>query len=181
MTIVFYRTYSYEPFSRKLFNKPWGNFLNKPRHGGLWGCRGDEWKEWCEDNEFSHFNNQYFLWCFNQEAKIMYIDSYKDFLKYVKLYPDEDQIYFREKTLDFNKILEAGYDGVEVTWNAIWESKESELIGLGIWDIPSVVALNIDKVLVLNYGSLIGGKERDVQVYNDRCEQEQHQLCSEEV
>lgn len=169
MTVVFYKTYSYKPFSRELFVKPYGNFLNKPRHGGLWGCRGDEWKEWCEDNQFEHFNNQYFLWCFNQEAKILYIDSYKKFRECLRLYPDNDQFYLHEKTLDYSKIMKAGYDGVEVTMDAIWESRETELIGLSIWDIPSIVALNIDNVLVLNYGSLIGGKESNVQIYSDLC------------
>ena len=28
-----------------------GSFFNKPR-GGLWGCRGEEWREWCLAEEY---------------------------------------------------------------------------------------------------------------------------------
>ena len=57
-------------------------------------------------------------------------------------------------TIDYKKVAE-DYDAVEVMGGIIQELKMcpsnnlSELIGLSAWDVPSIVVLNLSKVIRL--------------------------------
>ena len=148
MTI--YRTYM--KTIPKEFREISGSFCNKPI-GGLWGCRGEEWKEWCESEDcFTENLKTCFKWKLKSKSKVYRIKTKKDFMKLLQKYALK--ISDLMITIDYNKVAE-DYDAVEVMGGIIQELKMcpsnnlSELIGLSAWDVPSIVVLNLSKVIRL--------------------------------
>lgn len=141
---VVYRTYGNEHY---LDNNIYASEMNKPR-GGLWGCRDDSWKNWCNEEEFRCSDN-YFEWTLKPGSKVFTIDSSNDFLDLLENYasPDDDGNLY----IDFME-LSHDYDAVELTErgnralhfsikNPEYESrgyKRALTIALNLWDVPSI-------------------------------------------
>ena len=148
MTI--YRTYM--KTIPKEFREISGSFCNKPI-GGLWGCRNDEWKEWCETEDWRIENlKTCFKWKLKYNSKVYRIKTKKDFMNLLQKYALKISDFI--VTIDYKKVAE-DYDAVEVMGGIIQELKMcpsnnlSELIGLSAWDVPSIVVLNLSKVIRL--------------------------------
>lgn len=153
-----YRTYM-EVIPEK-FKELFGSCFNRPS-GGLWGCRGDEWKNFVEtkidkiDPEYPKERlNKCFKWKLKEGTNVYTIDNFEDFAYLV-------ENYFRKVRskpigeINFLKLAKE-YDAVEVTQNAIYELKEGTKgrycgltyqypiklilykIGLRDWDVPSI-------------------------------------------
>ena len=173
MTIT-YRTYM-EKIPKK-FRKLEGSCLTRPA-GGLWGCRGDEWKEACDKGIVDRDNEIYprerlkqcFEWKLQEGSKVYKIMSKNSFLKLVKNYhrPVKGLVY----EIDYLRLSE-DYDAVEVYEKALkelgngldpsdfpdsWSLNLTYLypvfilaqIGLIGWDVPSICVLNTEKVEVI--------------------------------
>ena len=157
-----YRTYAKEVIID--FRSIEGSFANKPR-GGLWGCRGDEWWEWANSEDFPCADT-YFEWQLKEGAKVYTIENENDFVYLLKNFPHEVN-YGLEPTvdsIDFIKLQEAGYDAVELTEEAniamhlgfrseiknftmaqLMSDKKyapAMLMGINSWDIPSICVFN---------------------------------------
>ena len=131
------------------------SFANKPK-GGLWGCRGDEWKEWCEAEKFNLKNLKLcVLWRLKKGTKIYRIKSEKDFIYLCENYENKLGL-----TIDY-KQLAKDYDAVEVVGDIVYKLRfgtkrsnkrtryDCEGFGLYSWDVPSICVLNPEKIVML--------------------------------
>lgn len=172
-----YRTYVSEiPKKLRKLNKE--AYFVKPV-GGLWGCKGNEWKEFCtkynpeHDPEKYNMNNlnKCFEWTLADDAKIYTIDKKEDFAFLVENYfkPLKNQ-YFNDPRYNYlGEInyyeLSKKYDGVSITkrafknmgkgfypYNKMERACSKELlyaIGLAYWSVPSICVFNSKKVKIL--------------------------------
>lgn len=123
--------------NREMFVKP---------HGGLWASDvKDEygWKDWNEVNEFMECNeDNSFKFTLKDNAKILEINNVSDLNDLPKLnsiLPDSFMWVF----LDFEKILEDGYDAIKYNL-----SKDGRLYhALYGWDCDSLLVLNPECVV----------------------------------
>lgn len=136
----------------KEFREISGSFCNKPI-GGLWGCRGEEWKEWCEQERFALDKlKTCFTWRLKRGSKVYRIRHKADFNYLIKKYPlmDNNQVI----SIDYIAVSK-DYDAVETVGNIVSELRFNEgsclceLMGLYAWDVPSICVLNTDKVVLL--------------------------------
>ena len=146
-----YKTYLRSKFDPNKISNITNHGINKP-FGGLWGCRGDEWKDWCETEDFRKVENP-FYWELTEDANVLEIRTAEDFNDVVKR--------FRIRTvMDIDCIdwetISKQYDGVEVFSQALYETSLSRdfsdtifLIGLSSWDIPSICVWNADKIKLM--------------------------------
>lgn len=151
---VIYRTYADKPYLNNIDN----SFMNKPLRG-LWGCRDDSWKEWCEENDFG-YNPSYFEWTLKPNSKLYIVNNTDDFIYLLKNYQFEDSdgnIF-----IDYLKLAK-DYDAVELTKNGNNELHfsikidDTELqdpkytralrIGMNLWDVPSICVFNPSKTI----------------------------------
>lgn len=142
-----YIHYGHKNFDREKF----GNIRNykgftKP-YGGFWASPVDAefgWKEWCEREDFRECSlGCSFTFTLSPEAKVLYID---DVGKLNGLPEAEYEFALSEwRLLDFEKLLEQGYDAVEMNL-----SSDGRLYwALYGWDCDSILILNPDIVEVL--------------------------------
>ena len=147
-----YTTYSkYKMFSKEHFNNAIHATMNKPLCG-LWGCRGDEWKEWCESNDFP-CGEYRFEWRLSKTAKVLNIRTIEDYKKVVRKYKTSiGEGLGTIRCIDFNKIIR-DYDAMEIFDPAVWECRFMDDIdgkydlGLYTWDVPSIVVFRPDKII----------------------------------
>ena len=151
---VIYRTYADKPYLNNIDN----SFMNKPLRG-LWGCRDNSWKEWCEENDFG-YNPSYFEWTLKPNSKLYTVNNTNDFIYLLKNYQFEDSdgnIF-----IDYLKLAK-DYDAVELTKNGNNELHfgikidDTELqnpkyaralrIGMNLWDVPSICIFNPSKTI----------------------------------
>lgn len=122
---------------------------NKPR-GGLWGCRNDEWKDWCITEQF-HLEGleKVFYWRLKKGSKVYRIKTKKDFVNLVNKYGNT-----RYDSIDFIS-MKQDYDAIEVVGNIVYKLRYGgidtghrfiDMMGLNVWDIPSICVLNLEKV-----------------------------------
>ena len=145
-----YRHYGSEFFDYYQYNpiKNIGHF-SKPS-GGFWGSPKDsyaDWYSWCLENDFNTDKlDLYFDFFINDDSKVIEIESHKDF---IKLRDDGFAIDNRYLTsclkndivLDYEKLLEYGYDAIEVFLN---DETYWDLYG---WDCDSILIMN-PKIIV---------------------------------
>ena len=119
------------------------NFL-KP-HGGLWASPVDAefgWKAWCEREEFRECDAENsFTFTLKPEAKVLRIKHIDDLIGLPRA---EDALSFRDWCLlDFEKLLELGYDAIELVLSAdprlYWR-----LYG---WDCDSILVMNPEVIV----------------------------------
>lgn len=160
---MIYRTYMKE--IPETFKEVVRSGCNKPL-GGLWGCRGDEWKEWCLAEEFNLENlENCFEWTLKEDTRYFCIDSIDKYIDLCIKYGD-----MQIMSIDYMKLKE-DYDAIEVTdivyqlrygLMNIWEDEELEKyrkrylrhpkimimeMGLYSWDVPSICVMNPDMVI----------------------------------
>lgn len=140
-----YRHYGSESFDINRYT-PIKNidYFTKPS-GGFWGTPKDsnmDWRSWCFDNEF-HIETlgSCFEFTLNDTAKIITIKSHKDMVALrdsgFAMDVSKFQSSFRfDIFLDYEKLLEHGYDAIEVVINGdtYWD-----LYG---WDCDSILVMN---------------------------------------
>lgn len=154
-----YRTYAKEIIYD--FRQIEGSFINKPQ-GGLWGCRGDEWYDWCKAEDFSDVST-YFEWQLKEGSKIYTLENENDFIYLLKNFPNEvccAGLEPKVDSIDFIKLWKSGYDAVELTEEAnnamhmgfsadiknfttaqLVSDKKCTialLLGTNSWDVPSI-------------------------------------------
>ena len=160
MNNVIYRTYADEV--PEFFRKIQGSFINKPV-GGLWGCRGSEWYDWCTTEDFPCSEN-YFEWKLKEDTKVYTVDNKQDFL-YLCNYANADIF-----SIDYLKFIEEeGYDAVELTRNGndilhlvtfVDEDitsvqfldisrmyPQAVTMGMNSWDVPSICVFDPQKTV----------------------------------
>ena len=103
-----YRTYAKEIIDE--FRPIVASFCNKPK-GGLWGCRGTEWYDWCTAEEFSDVST-YFEWHLKEGTKVYTIENENDFIYLLNTYPHFMMGII--DSIDFMKMWSDGYDAVEI-------------------------------------------------------------------
>lgn len=151
---VIYRTYADKPYLNNIED----NHMNKPTRG-LWGCRDDSWKEWCEENDFD-YDPHYFEWTLKPGSKLYTINNKNDFIYLLKNYQAEgpDGSIF----ISYLKLAK-DYDAVELTQNGNIhlhygiETDDPELqdpkytmalaMAMNTWDVPSICVFNPSKTV----------------------------------
>lgn len=118
------------------------SFCNKPM-GGLWGCRGDEWKDWCESEEFNLDGlSKSFKWKLKQSARIFTIKEPEDFAYLLEWFSKSHEVFGKE--IDYLKLKEK-YDAVETVGDIVYQLRYgygNNSMGLYSWDVPSICVLN---------------------------------------
>lgn len=177
MAQVIYRTHADEV---GIFKPITGSFCNKPR-GGLWGCRGTEWWDWCQSEEYL-CSDKYYEWCLREGTNVYTIEGVNDFCYLLKKYPhtmgmDIQDITDPVDSIDFMKIWQDGYDAVELTEEAnfqlrfglrefldipknmlmaelIQSTKFSTAMLMGVhgWDVPSICVFDPEKTVIVTSG-----------------------------
>ena len=163
---ITYKTYCRKAPKYKSKKKFIGSFFTKPR-GGLWGCRGDEWIEWCKREKFALKKwKECFEWKLKKGAKVLTVRSVSGFANLIKKYYREVEPFVGE--IDYLKIAE-DYDAIELTEVPVEELrsgfKQGQFplnefiyntgkrilyqIGTYGWDVPSICVFNTDKVEVI--------------------------------
>lgn len=135
------------------------SLMNKPR-GGLWGCRGTEWLEWCNAEHFRSYDS-YYTWKLTKDAKLFYIDSVEDIVKlfsYKSPIPSHGSLAnMLPDSIDWSKV-QKDYDAVEISPHIAYNYRtipESILgvnnwFGFSAWDVPSICVFNKDKVELID-------------------------------
>lgn len=147
-----YRTYYKERFElgdiKPLSEEP--NCLNKPQ-GGLWGCHGTEWYDWCQAEGFRCYP-KYIEWELDKSAQVLVLNDLSDLDWVQDKYGADEKITDTWKIIDWIKVSK-DYDAVEVTEYAAYDlhlaSSHSNPLGYNAWDVPSICVWNMDKVKVL--------------------------------
>jgi hypothetical protein len=155
MEYIHYGAKQYDPEKFHQIKNRFRPITAKPE-GGLWGSPVGAkygWKEWNESNDFVKCDeNNSFRFRLKKDAKILIIDA-EDKLC---LLPDADMppvsselyserysdLYSDKKFIDFEKLVELGYDAVEVLISEC-QSLYTTLYG---WDCDSVLVLNKDAI-----------------------------------
>ena len=145
----------YKTYCKKIPTKLEGvtdSFCNKPR-GGLWGCRGDEWKNWCLDEDFNLSGLKHnFYWRLKKGSKVYRIRTESDFIKLVTKYGNN-----KLTSIDYMQ-MKKDYDAIEVIGKIVHKLRYGckdtghnliDLMGLNVWDVPSICVMNIERVILL--------------------------------
>lgn len=140
-----YIHYGHKSFDRNRFT-PIRNrrMLTKP-DGGFWASPIDAeygWKRWCDENEFRWCNlDNSFTFTLTPDAHILRIRSNDDLDSLPQL---EDELALHLWCmLDFEKLMEQGYDAVELEMSADLRLYMS-LYG---WDCDSILIMNPEVVV----------------------------------
>lgn len=124
---------------------PW----NKPR-GGFWAspvnCRFG-WKDWCEAEDYGECNNDNaIIFRLKPGATIMYVDSMESG---EQLRPYLYSIQPRMEGINFEKMVQDGWDGLEIDIRNACRGYEFLWDVFYGWDCDSIVILNPNVVEVV--------------------------------
>lgn len=120
--------------NRTMFSKPFGGFWAS-KVNALYG-----WKDWCENENFCECSEkQSVIFTLSDSAKILTINSIKDLEELPKAkQPVEVAGSLFENYIDFEKLIELGYDAVEVNIS----SDDRLYMALYGWDCDSILIMN---------------------------------------
>lgn len=109
--------------------------------GGLWASRTDTdwgWKDWCfsEDFHLDSFSKS-FMFTLKEGSKVLEVHHMNDIDKYI----------YDKRSIDFEKILKDGYDGVELFHGDNYNELHDGIFYS--WDCDSIVILNKECILLL--------------------------------
>lgn len=136
-------------------NKPLYGFWSSPVNSG-WG-----WKNWCRCEDFRTTSFDHWTkFKLKPGAKIIIIDSLHDLEEVLCNFSIIDKAYrwSLKPSIDFEKILQAGYDGVLLTEHGNEETHHPDqvcvngleaYVDLNAWDCESMVLLKNDNLEVL--------------------------------
>lgn len=137
------------------------NYINKPI-GGLWASPVNSrwsWKSWCESNDFRVDSFRcYTKWKLRDPRRILIIDSAEDLIRATDRF---GILFYFSYILDFQKIKDAGYDGIFLTARGNSECHFSicykgETIDLNSWDCESIVVWNWKQIKIIEAGRKYG-------------------------
>ena len=148
-----YIHYGSTSFEKSLFNKIENKPWVKPR-GGLWGSPIDSprsWKRFVESNEDMDFKDirKGFKFILDDNANILHIYSVNDLLDLPKIDNRELLMIW----LDFEKLVEDGYDAIELHLSEEKIDYNNHIIGeslsckLYCWDCDSILIMNPDIII----------------------------------
>lgn len=146
-----YIHYGHSRFKKEVFIKPINQpFCVKP-WGGFWASPADAkwgWKQWCEsENFYTNRLTRSFEFTLSPEAKVLHIRSVED----LNGLPGQQCDFMNWVCLDFEKLMEEGYDAVELHLS---EEKRSGSFQDGLyyvlygWDCDSILVMNPDIIVV---------------------------------
>lgn len=120
--------------NRTMFSKPFGGFWASKKNA-LYG-----WKDWCENENFMECSDSCSItFSLSDNAKILTINSVKDLKELPKAkQPVEVAGSLFENYIDFEKLLDIGYDAVEVNIS----SDDRLYMVLYGWDCDSILIMN---------------------------------------
>ena len=109
------------------------------------------WSQWCEIEDYGNIKEaKVFELKFKEEPKLIVVKTYKDLVELNNkglLYIDSDYITSKHYgTINYQAILDKGYDGIRVTENVILESRGLEFadillssvyVNFSAWDCES--------------------------------------------
>lgn len=126
--------------NRTMFSKPFGGFWAS-KVNALYG-----WKDWCENENFMECSDSCSItFALSDNAKILTINNIKDLKELPKAkQPVEVTGSLFENYIDFEKLLEIGYDAVEVNIS----SDDRLYMALYGWDCDSILIMN-PKIIVV--------------------------------
>lgn len=151
-----YIHYGAKAFMPELFVPIQNRYFVKP-HGGLWASPTDAkygWKEWNKDSGFIEIiEDRSFKFTLTEDAKVLHIYSVSDLDVLPKLeIPGMLNFNIGMVYLDFEALMEQGYDAIELhlseedkTNNGFMEGLYWNLYG---WDCDSILVMNPDIVVV---------------------------------
>lgn len=131
---------------------------NKPR-GGIWASplnSNHSWRKFCLDENFNIGTlKKHILFKISSNSKIYIINSYLDLINLRKYFIHNTDIIFNEITIDYEKMMKDGYDGIYLTENGEYDTRfppcgryDCSLMGgkldLYGWDCESIVVFNKD-------------------------------------
>ena len=151
-----------------LNNKPWG---------GLWACPENSeygWKEWCQNEDFYTESLEHsFRFKLAPSAKIYVIDNEQDLINIstsLRLAYLVGQGYY---IIDFERLLNEGYDGIYVTDNGVWlkwyHGPEHNIVGLSSWDVESICVFHPNVVVPIENEEPINLNRGDIQNIVNEC------------
>lgn len=117
--------------NQRMFTKP---------YGGFWGSPVDTdngWKDWCESERFRKCREEEsFVFSLKPEARVLYLREPED-LKGLPTQVENEMTTWT--SLDFERLVEDGWDAVEVEIGPLWW----QLYG---WDCDSILIMNPEVV-----------------------------------
>ncbi len=129
-----------KPFVLKGISIENGDLPTKP-YGGLWTCPGEQWKEWCEKEEFDNIEAKNKVIIEAEFKELITIDTEADLHKlqwsidtWTKQYP----MHF----INFEKMKKKGVDGIYLTDAGQWATRMTNPYHLYGWDFESLLILN---------------------------------------
>ena len=165
--MVKYRTYCKKaPKNKVRIKKLKGSQFTKPV-GGLWGCRGDEWIDWCRQEEFCLDKwKECFEWELTKDAKVLRVRSVSGFTNLIKKYyknvaPGLGEVDFLQIAKEYDAIeltevpvtnLHFGYRTFQVPIEDFFSDRGKMVLykfGTYSWDVPSICVFNADKIKVI--------------------------------
>lgn len=115
--------------------------LNKPS-GGLWSSPIDSewgWKDWCQHEDWGDLTHSF---TFTFTGNVFVIDSLKD----AKSTPWIDIYLFKRRLLDFEFLVNNGYDAIHLTVNGERETRFESVYSMYGWDCETVLIMNPNKI-----------------------------------
>lgn len=153
---VSYGTDHYDPAKFKPidYDDP-GAILNNKPWGGLWASPENSkhgWIDFCRNEDFlTHTLDKSFRFKLTPNAKIYVIDNERDLINIstsLKLAYMIGQGYY---VIDFDRLLNEGYDGIYVTDRGIlyryYHGPNHNIVGLSSWDVESICVFRPDVVV----------------------------------
>ena len=147
-----YIHYGHSNFDRDLFVTPRNRRHFVKPSGGLWASPVGAkfgWKEWCEEENFRSCDPENaFMFMLCPGAKVAHIFSRRDMV----VLPQIESDHSMWVSLDFEKMMEQGYDAVELHLSDEDRTSVGYLDGLYWclygWDCDSILVLNPDVIVV---------------------------------
>ena len=123
---------------------------NKPT-GGLWASPLKSkygWADFCNSENFRLKTlAEHFIFKIDENAKIYIIDNEKD-LKKISFVKGQ----FGNYSIDFQLLMDSGFDGIYVTYNAVSQLRHDfdNINGLDSWDVESICIFNPNIIIPID-------------------------------
>lgn len=151
-----YIHYGHKYFNKNIFNKIKNDLWIIKPIGGLWASPVDTkygWKNWCEENDFRECNEENsFKFTLSKNANVCHIYSVKDLENLPRQeLPPEHYSVNRKYILDFENMVNSGYDAIELHLSEEVRVSDNfmdnlywQLYG---WDCDSILIMNPDIIV----------------------------------
>ena len=152
-TYIHYGTCAFMP---ELYTPIQNQYFVKPQ-GGLWASPEDAkygWKEWNENTHFIEIvENKSFKFTLSENAKVIHLYIIDDLegLPKLKIPGMPEFINTTFTYLDFEALMEQGYDAIELHLNEEYRSNSDFMKGLRWslygWDCDSILIMNPEVII----------------------------------